>query len=182
MNRHAWPGSSRADLVPAVPGVIGIAVDVDRHSGRAGDVDGFGGAFLRAQPAREDGALPRLPRPGNDVCGHVRRQDRVDTDDPAPGARLEYRYGGHRRRPAAPGRMPKRRRHRLVRGQVERVYHRRLQRRREPDGGRVEGVIVDHVIPDLLHAAIGAGESRLGRRWLGPAGLDPAGPDWPEAR
>ena len=82
----------------------------------------------------------------------------------------KLRDGGHRRRSVALGDLTKRRRHGLVRGQVERVHHRRLQRRREPDGGRVEGVIVDHVIPGHLHGRVGGGESGLGRRsrrWLG---------------
>ncbi len=52
------------------------------------------------------------------------------------------------------------------------MNHRRVQRRREPDGGRVEGVIVDHVIPELPHAHISEGESALGRRWFRPF--------WPE--
>ena len=70
---------------------------------------------------------------------------------------------------ALPATPTQRRRHRLVRRQVERVHHRRLQRRREPDGGRVEGVIVDHVIPGRPHGRIGGGEGGLGRcrGWLG---------------
>ena len=113
---------------------------------------------------REQRALPGRRRPGNDTCGRVWRQDRVDGDDPAPSASLELRDDGHRWRSVALGGMTKRRRHGLVRGEVERVHHRRLQRRREPDGGRVEGVIVDHVIPGYLHGRVGGGESGLGRR------------------
>ncbi len=120
--------------------------------------------FSGLQPAREQRALPGRPRPGDDAHGRVGREDRVDGDDPAPGIRLEGRYGGHGRRSAAPGYMTNRRRHSLVRGQVERVHHRCLQGRREPDGGRIEGVIVDHVVPDHLHGHVGGGESGLGRR------------------
>src|SRR6266699_2369720 len=87
-NRHAGPGSSRADLLPAVLGVIGVAVDVDRYSGRAGDVDGLGGALLGTQPAREHGAIPGSRRPGDGAGGHVGREDRIDADDPAPDARF----------------------------------------------------------------------------------------------
>ena len=136
--------------------------------------------FSGLQPAREYGALPGRPRPGDDMGGNVRREDRIDGDDPAPGVRLEDRYRGQRRRPARLGRLTKRRRHHLVRGQVERVDHRLVQRRREPDGGRVEGVIVDHVIPDLLHALIDAGESRLGGRRAGLGGS--GGPGSPVER
>ena len=41
----------------------------------------------------------------------VRRQNRVDRDDPAPGAGLEFRYDGHGGRSAAPGHLAQRRRH-----------------------------------------------------------------------
>src|SRR5215831_18559450 len=147
VNGHPGPGPPRVDLLPAVPRIVDVAVDVDRHSRRPGDVDGLGRALLRAQPARVQRAAPGRPRPGNDPGGRVRRQDRVDRHDPAPGAGLEIRHRGHRRPPALPRRPAERRRHRLVRRQVERVHHRGRQRRREPDGGRVEGVVVDHVIP-----------------------------------
>lgn len=90
-----------ADLFPAVAGVVAIAVDVDRHSGSAGHVDGFGGAFLGTQPACEYGAVPGGPRPGDDTCRHVRREHRVDADNPAPGTRLEDRHAA-----TAPGSTP----------------------------------------------------------------------------
>ena len=116
--------------------------------------------------AREQRAGPGRPRPGNDTRGRVRRQDGVDAGDPAPGAGLDHRDGGHRRGPAALGCLAQRRRHGLVRRQVERMHHRLLQRGREPDGGRIEGMIVDHVIPGRLHGRIGGAESGLGRRWF----------------
>src|SRR5260370_39091565 len=102
MTRHAWPSTSRADLFAGVFGIVDVAVHVDRDSGRAGDVDGFGGALLGAQSASEYGAIPGCPRPGDDTCGYVRREDRIDADDTAPGARLENRHGGNRWRAAAP--------------------------------------------------------------------------------
>src|SRR5580658_5915286 len=159
---HARPASPRVDLLPAVSGVVDVAVDVDRYPGRAGDIDGLGRPLLRAQPAREQRALPGRPRPGNDARGRVGRQDRVHGDDSAPGAGLEVRYDGHGRRPASPTGMAQRRRHSLVRRQVERVHHGCLQHCREPDGGRVEGMIVDHVVLDHLHGQVGGGESGLG--------------------
>ena len=179
VNRHAGPGSSRVDLFPAVLGVVGVAVDIDRHSGRAGDVDGLGGALLGTQPAREYGALPGRRRPGDGAGGHVGRQDRVDADDPAPGAGLERRYRGHRRRPAGPGGLPKRCRHRLVRGQVERMHHRRTAapsragrraRRRRDCGPRRTG-----------------SAARSDRRWRTqarppPVGPRPGGPERPVER
>ena len=90
------------------------------------------------------------------------------------------------------GHLAKRRRHRLVRRQMERVHHGCLQLRRQPDCGRVEGMIVDHVIPHRLNTPVGDGESGLGAAAAaaladsaaaaaaGPA--SPAGPAGPKAR
>src|SRR5215831_15899366 len=69
VNGHPGPGPPRVDLLPAVPRIVDVAVDVDRHSRRPGDVDGLGRALLRAQPARVQRAAPGRPRPGNDPGG-----------------------------------------------------------------------------------------------------------------
>jgi hypothetical protein len=52
---------------------------------------------------------------------------------------------------------------------MERVHHRRAKRGPERDGGRVEGMIVDDVVPDPPHLRINAGERRLGRCQIGRA-------------
>ena len=57
MNRYTWRLASRVDLFPGILGVVGVAVDVDRDSGRPGDVDSFGGSLLGAKPASEDCAI-----------------------------------------------------------------------------------------------------------------------------
>ena len=61
VNGHPWPASARVDLVPAVPRIVDVTIDVDRHSSRAGDVDGLGRALLRAAGPRT--AHPALPSP-----------------------------------------------------------------------------------------------------------------------
>ena len=116
MHRHAWRVTSRVDLFAGVFGVVGVAVDVDADSGRLGDVDGFGGSLLGTQPASEDSAIPGCSRPGDDTRWHVRREDRVDPDDPAPGVRLERGYAGNGWRPIALSCVTKRIRNSLVRG------------------------------------------------------------------
>ena len=92
------------------------------------------------------------------AAGPRRRERPAATRSPG------IRHGGHRPRSVRPDEDAKCRRHRRVRRQVDRVHHRRLQRCRKPDGGRVEGVIVDHVVPDRPHGRIGGREGRLGRR------------------
>jgi hypothetical protein len=160
---HARQPAPRVDLLAGVPRVVGIAVHGDRHPGRPGDIDGLGGALFRAQPAGEHGARSSIPRPADGLRRHVRRQDRVYGHDPPPGAGLERGHTGDGPRLAAPGRAAQRVRDGRVRRQVQRVHHRRGQFGGERDGGRVERVIVHHVVAGLPDQGVHAGERGRGR-------------------
>ena len=116
----------------------------------------------------EHRAGPGRARPGDRRDGHQRGQDGVHADDLPPGPGLGGRHGGHRRRPAVAAGLAQGRRHRPVRGQVQRVHDRDAQTRRERDGGHVEGVIVHHVVPGLPHARVHAGEGLVRRARVRP--------------
>ena len=154
MYRYAGRIPPGGDLVSCVVGVVHVAVYVDPGSGRLGDVDRLGGSLLGTQPASEHNAVPGRVRPGDGTGRHIRRQDRVDPGDRAPDAGLEHGHAGHGRRMTAPcglaeRGLAERGRDRLVRRQVERVHHRRVQSCGQADRGCVEGVIVDQVITVL---------------------------------
>ena len=175
-SRHRWMdadarlGPSRVDPLPRVFGVIAVAVDIDTDPCRPGDVDGLGRSLLRAQPAGEDGALPRRRRPVDELAsgtqggriastGTTRRQALAwNSDTPATVG------GASRSR-----RVTKRGGDRLVRGQVERVHHRRAQCGGEPDRGRVEGVVVDDVVSVLAHSGVDARRTRSRPRPSSPS-------------
>ena len=69
MYRHARQGPARADLFPGVAGVVDVAVDVDRDSRRAGDIDGLGGSLLGAQPPANTAPAPAEPDQAIDAVG-----------------------------------------------------------------------------------------------------------------
>ena len=93
----------------------------------------------------------------------LRRQDRVDRNQPAPGARLERGHARNRRRLITPGGVTKRVGNRRVGRKVKRMHHRRACRSRERDRGRIEGVIVDNVVRFPAHGVVDACEGPLGR-------------------
>ena len=170
MHRHAWRVTPRVDLFSCVLGVVGVAVDVDPDSGRLGDVDRLGGSLLGTQPACENSAVAGRIRPGDGTRRHIWREDRVDSGDPAPGARLERGHAGDRRRLTALGCLAKRCRDRRVRWQVERVHDGRVQSCSETNRRGVEGVIVDNVVPGLPDSRVGAGKGRHSRGGVAAAG------------
>jgi hypothetical protein len=172
MNGDTRLGPSWGDPLSCVFGVIAVAVDIDPDSCRLGDVDGFGCSLLRAQPAAEDGAIASCRRPFDEFRRHAGREDRVDRDDPAPRVCLEPGYAGHRWGGVALRRVTKLGGDRLLRGQVERVHDRGVQRRGERDRRRVEGVIVDNVVSVLTHSGVDARERRVdgGELAIGGAG------------
>src|ERR1017187_3068416 len=172
MHRHAWRITPGVDLFSCVLGVVDVAIDVDPGPGRLSDVDRLGGSLLGTQPACENSAVPGRLRPGDGTRRHIWREDRVDSADPAPGARLECGHAGHGRRQTAPGCLTKRCRDRRVRWQVKRVHDGHVQPCSETNRRGVEGVIVDNVIPGLPDNRVGPGKGRRGRdrvavRWSG---------------
>ena len=161
MNEDAWLGAVRLDPSAGVFVVVAITKELDPDARGSRDLDRLGRSFLGAEPAGEDSAVPLCGREMDRRCRHQRRQDRVDSDEPAPRLRLMIGHASHRRRLAARRGLPKRVDNLRLRGKVKRVEHRCLQSRCERDRGCVKRVIVDDVVAGVPHGAVHAGERLL---------------------
>src|ERR1035437_9774932 len=77
--------------------VVGVSVQVDRHSGAAGNRDRLGSTLLGAEAAREYNAGSWRGRPRDSRGGDAYWQHEVDVDEPLPRLRLRPRDRGNHR-------------------------------------------------------------------------------------